>query len=187
MSRRKSKTFKTPRRPYQKERLDHELKVVGKYGLRTKREVWRVHYTLAKIRKSARNLLTLEENDPRRIFEGAALLRRLTNLGILDEQKQRLEYVLTLTIDDFLDRRLQTQVYKSGLARSIHHARVLIKQRHISVGSQLVNVPSFMVKIESQKHIGFSSKSPFGGGRPGRLKRKLNVMRGNKNEDQEED
>jgi small subunit ribosomal protein S9e len=59
-----------------------------------------------------------------------------------------------------------------GLAKSIHHARVLIKQRHIRVGKQLVNVPSFMVRIDSQKHIDFALNSPFGGGRPGRVKRR---------------
>jgi small subunit ribosomal protein S9e len=73
---------------------------------------------------------------------------------------------------DFLERRLQTQVFKLGLAKSIHHARVLIKQRHIRVGKQIVDVPQFMVRTDSQKHIDFSLSSPFGGGRPGRVKRK---------------
>lgn len=65
-----SKTYVTPRRPYEKARLDQELKIIGNYGLRNKREVWRVKYTLAKIRKAARELLTLEEKDPKRLFEG---------------------------------------------------------------------------------------------------------------------
>ena len=64
------KTFTTPRRPFEKERLDQELKLIGEYGLRNKREVWRVKYALAKIRKSARELLTLDEKDPKRLFEG---------------------------------------------------------------------------------------------------------------------
>lgn len=80
--------------------------------------------------------------------------------------------MLSLKVQDFLERRLQTQVVKLGLAKSIHHARVLIKQRHIRVGKQLVNVPSFMVRVDSQKHIDFSLNSPFGGGRPGRVKRR---------------
>lgn len=65
-----SKTYVTPRRPYEKARLDQELKIIGAFGLRNKREVWRVKYTLAKIRKAARELLTLEEKDPKRLFEG---------------------------------------------------------------------------------------------------------------------
>ena len=65
-----SKTFTTPRRPFEKERLDQELKLIGEYGFRNKREVWRVKFTLAKIRTAARELLTLDEKDSKRLFEG---------------------------------------------------------------------------------------------------------------------
>ncbi len=40
------------------------------------------------------------------------------------------------------------------------------------MGKQIVNVPSFLVRVDSQKHIDFALNSPFGGGRPGRNKRK---------------
>ncbi|KAJ6792996.1 uncharacterized protein M6B38_254595 [Iris pallida] len=168
------KTFKKPRRPYEKERLDAELKLVGEYGLRAKRELWRVQYALSRIRNAARELLTLDEKNPKRIFEGEALLRRMYRYGLLDETQGqgKLDYVLALTVENFLERRLQTLVFKSGMAKSIHHARVLIRQRHIRVGRQVVNIPSFMVKVESAKHIDFSLTSPLGGGRPGRVKRK---------------
>lgn len=148
------------------------MKLIGQFGLRNKREVWRVKYTLAKIRKAARELLTLDEKDPRRLFQGNALLRRLVRIGVLDESRMKLDYVLGLKLEDFLERRLQTQVFKHGLAKSIHHARVLIRQRHIRVRKQVVNVPSFVVRLDSEKHIDFSLNSPFGGGRPGRVKRK---------------
>merc|ERR1711939_394415 len=167
-----SKTYKVPRRPFESARLDSELKLAGEYGLRNKREIWRVMLTLSKIRRAARDLLTLDEKDPRRLFEGDALIRRLVRIGVLTEDKMKLDYVLALKVEDFLERRLQTQVYKLGLARSIHHARVLIHQRHIRVGKQIVNVPSFIVRLDSQKHIDFALSSPFGGGRPGRVKRK---------------
>ena len=125
------KTFKKPRRPYEKERLDAELKLVGEYGLRCKRELWRVQYALSRIRNAARMLLTLDEKNPRRIFEGEALLRRMNRYGLLEENQNKLDYVLALTVENFLERRLQTLVFKTGMAKSIHHARVLIRQKHI--------------------------------------------------------
>lgn len=42
----------------------------------------------------------------------------------------------------------------------------------LSVRKQVVNIPSFIVRLDSQKHIDFSLRSPYGGGRPGRVKRK---------------
>merc|ERR1712098_224153 len=167
-----SKVYKVPRRPFESARLDAELKLAGEYGLKNKHEIWRIALILSKIRRAARELLKLDEKDPKRLFEGNALIRRLIRIGVLDESRMKLDYVLALQIEDFLERRLQTQVYKSGLAKSIHHARVLIRQRHIRVGKQIVNVPSFVVRLDSQKHIDFSLTSPFGGGRPGRVRRK---------------
>merc|ERR1711872_875892 len=181
-----SKRYNTPRRPFEKARLDQELKLLGEYGLRNKRELWVVKLFLAKMRKAARELLTLDEKDPRRLFQGNALLRRLVRTGVLDESKMKLDYVLGLSIEDFLERRLQTQAFKLGLAKSIHHARVLIRQRHIRVRKQLVNVPSFIVRLDSQKHIDFSLKSPYGGGPPGRVKR-MNAKKGKDGDDEDED
>ena len=131
-----SAVSQTPARPFEKERLDEELKVCGEYGLRAKKELWRINRKLSHVRKAARVLLTLEEKDPRRLFEGTALLRRLTNMGLLDETKQKLDYILELKADDFLERRLQTIVWKLDMAKSIHHARVLIRQRHIRCAAE---------------------------------------------------
>ncbi|KAI2794190.1 40S ribosomal protein S9 [Penicillium oxalicum] len=133
---------------------DAELKLIGEYGLKNKREVWRVQYTLSKIRRAARVLLTLDEKDPKRLFEGNALIRRLVRQGVLDQSRMRLDYVLSLRPEDFLERRLQTVIFRLGLARSIHHARVLIRQRHV------------------RSIIDFTLNSPYGGGRPGRVARK---------------
>jgi small subunit ribosomal protein S9e len=82
-----SKTYKVPRRAFGAERLDAELKLAGEYGLKNKHEIWRVGYSLSQLRRAARELLMLDDKDPRRLFEGNALIRRLIRSGILDEDK----------------------------------------------------------------------------------------------------
>lgn len=126
-----SKVSKNPRRPFEKSRMDQELKIIGQYGLKNKREVWRAKFALAKVRQAARYLLTLPASHPRRLFEGNSLLRRLVKVGLLKESEMKLDMVLYLKLSDFLERRLQTQVFRLGIARSVHHARVLIRHRHI--------------------------------------------------------
>merc|ERR1711933_662540 len=120
-----------------------------------------------------------DEKNEQRIFAGDALLRRMIRLGLLLESEKKLDYVLGLTTAKLMERRLQTKVFKLGLAKSIHHARCLIRQRHIRVGQRICDVPSFLVRVDSEKHIDFALTSPFGGGRPGRVRRK----RGNKGGD----
>merc|ERR1712210_258908 len=113
-----------------------------------------------------------DEKDEDRIFQGEALLRRMVRMGLLNENEKKLDYVLGLTTAKIMERRLQTKVFKLGLAKSIHHTRTLIRQRHIRVGKQICNIPSFLVRLDSEKHIDFAATSPFGQGRPGRVKRK---------------
>merc|ERR1719512_376450 len=132
-----SKSFRKPKRPFEKDRIEGEYKVIGEYGLKNKREVWRVQFALAQVRTAARTLLTLDEKDETRIFQGEALLRRMLRLGLLSENEKKLDYVLGLTSAKIMERRLQTKVFKLGLSKSIHHARVLIRQRHIRVGKQI--------------------------------------------------
>lgn len=147
-----SKTYNTPKKPYVGTRIKSELEQVGKYGLRCKREIYRAKFMLRKIRKTARTLLTLEEHDQKRQFEGKALLRRLHILGILESEKNELDYVLALKVEDLLNRRLQSVVTEKNI-KSHHEARVLIRKGFIRIGQQLVTCPSFLVRKSTEKHI----------------------------------
>lgn len=103
---------------------------------------------------------------------GEALIRRMVRLGLLKDSERKLDYVLGLTISQFMERRLQTLVVKKKLAESVHHARVLIRQRHIAVGKQMVNIPSFMVRVSSEQHIQTAATSVFKTGKLGRSKKR---------------
>ena len=152
-----SKTSDNPKRPFEKERLDSELLLIGKYGLKNKREVWRVQYLLTRIRKAARELLTLEKDDPRRLFEGQALIDRMMRIGVLGKKENQLDYVLSLTTQKFLERRLQTIVNANKYSKSIHQARTLIFQKKIALNkgtrNQIINIPSFVVRKENETKI----------------------------------
>lgn len=109
------------------------------------------------------------------MFEGAALLRRMHRYGLLTNEELKLDYVLGLTLNKLLDRRLQTRIAQDAFhAKSVHQARVIIRQRHIRVGKDLVNVPSFNVRTESEKKINLAPLSPFETNKPSRTSRKKN-------------
>merc|ERR1711924_23740 len=91
---------------------------------------------MGKIRKAARGLLTLDEKDEDRIFHGEALLRRMVRIGCLLDTERKLDFVLGLTASKMMERRLQTKVFKQGLAKSIHHARVLIASATSALGGR---------------------------------------------------
>merc|ERR1712083_409612 len=94
-----------------------------------------------------------------------------TRLGVLGPDQQHLENCLTIKVQSFLKRRLQTLVKDIGV-ESVHRARVLIYQRHIRVGHQVVTSPSFLVREKSQRFINFREGSSLGGGPPGKIKRR---------------
>lgn len=64
--------------------------------------------------QAARQLLTLDTKDPKRLFEGPALLRRMVRFGLLGEDEKELDFVLQLTTEKMLERRLQTKVGGMG-------------------------------------------------------------------------
>ena len=133
------------------------MRVIGEFGLKNKKEVWRVQYILARIRKAARDLLTLEKDDPKRIFEGESLINRMLRIGVLSKNEKNLDHVLDLKLIKFLERRLQTLVFKTKNAKSIHEARTLIFQKKVVINTgkrrQIVDVPSLIVRKENESHI----------------------------------
>jgi len=150
------KKFETPRFRWRKDILQEELKLIGQYGLRNKHELWRHKTMLSKTRGIARSLIgkTPEE----RVKMENELLTRLKKLGILTETAV-LDNVLDLSIEDLLERRLQTIVFRKGLARTAFQSRQLITHGHVTVGNRRVTVPSYTVSKEEEPNVIYSPQS----------------------------
>jgi len=155
---RQRKKFDTPRFPWQFDTLEAELKILGQYGLRNKREIWRHKTLLSKYRGIGRSLLGMSVEE-RRIRE-KQLLDRLHRIGILHDEAE-LDDVLDLTLDDILGRRLQTLVFQKGLATSIQQSRQLIAHGHIAIDGRRVSSPSYLVLKDEEAQISYATKSPL--------------------------
>jgi small subunit ribosomal protein S4 len=152
------KKYETPRFPWRTDVLQEELKLLGQYGLRNKHELWRHKTTLSKFRGIARSLIGKTPEERRKMEE--ELLTRLKKLGIIHETSAP-DDVLDLTIEDALERRLQTIVFRKGLSKSIYQARQLITHGHIAVGKRRVTVPSYLVTREEENQITYTPQTPL--------------------------
>ncbi|TXT60446.1 MAG: 30S ribosomal protein S4 [Promethearchaeota archaeon] len=156
--RRLKKKFKKPKHPYQKDRILEELEFIGKYGLRNKREFWKMRSMLGRWRELARQSRTLPAERAKQVQQ--VLIQKLIRLGILGTDST-FEDVLQLTVEDVLRRRLQTLVFEHGLAKSMYHSRQLIVHKHIQVGDKRIDSPSHLVRKEEEEKITFAPTSPF--------------------------
>jgi small subunit ribosomal protein S4 len=152
------KKYDTPRFPWQVDMLDSELKLLGQYGLRNKREIWRHKTLLSKYRGIGRSLLGMSVE--KRSLQEKQLLDRLHRLGILPEEAA-LDDVLDMALEDILERRLQTLVFQRGLAKSIQQARQLITHGHIAIEGRRVSTPSYLVLKDEEPKLAYAPKSPL--------------------------
>lgn len=150
------KKYETPRFLWRTDVLQEELKLLGQYGLRNKRELWRHKTLLSKFRGIARSLIGKTPEERRKMEE--ELLVRLKKLGVIHETAV-LDDVLDLTIEDVLERRLQTIVFRKALSKSIYQARQLITHGHVTIGKQRVTVPSYLVTREDENQITYTPQS----------------------------
>ncbi|OYT52966.1 30S ribosomal protein S4 [Candidatus Bathyarchaeota archaeon ex4484_135] len=157
------KKYKTPRHPWRADVLRAELEIMGTYGLRNKRELWRAKTMVSNFRRIARQLISQPPEVRKKREE--ELLSKLYRLGLLDKDAV-LDNVLDLTVEDLLERRLQTIVWRKGLAKSPYQARQLIVHGHIAIGGRKVYSPGYLVRRDEEDLISYAPTSPFVNKRP---------------------
>jgi len=152
------RVWRKPKRPLNYDLKMEELKTLGTFGLRTKRELWKAHTQLSNVRHQARSLLALQQ-DVREEKE-PILMKSLARVGLVSSDAT-LDDVLNLQVTDLLTRRLQTLVFKKFGFKTPYQARQAVVHGHIMIGDRIVNIPSYTVTTSEEESIKFTPESKF--------------------------
>ena len=148
---RKHKKYSRPKRPFDKARIEEEAEIKEEYGLKNKIEIWKANSQIKSIREKAKGLISSGHEKQNAFFE------RLKKTGF---KANSIAEVLSLEKKDYLNRRLQTVVFKKRLARSPKHARQLIVHKKILVDGRAIDSPSYIVPVDLEGKISVKSEKP---------------------------
>ncbi len=152
------RVWKKPKRPLNYDLMMDELKTLGTFGLKTKRELWKTQTELSRVRLQARSLLALRQEVRER--KEPILMQSLSKIGLVDESST-LDDVLNLQVTDLLSRRLQTMAQRKLYFKTPYQARQAIVHGHVMIGDNVVTIPSYIVKTEEETKIHLIPESRF--------------------------
>ena len=150
------RVWRKPKRPLNYELKMDELKTLGTFGLKTKRELWKIHTELSRVRHQARSLLALRQEE--RQEKEPILMNSLKRVGLVVADST-LDDVLNLQVTDLLSRRLQTIVMKKLGFKTPYQARQAVVHGHIMIGERIVNIPSYIVTISEENDVHLKPES----------------------------
>ena len=150
------KKYSTPSHPWQAARLKEEDELVEKFGLKNKKEVWKMISLIKSFKSQAKSLIA--NTSPQGEKEKKQLIAKLAKLNLVSETAN-LDDVLELKLESIFERRLQTFALKLGLAKSISQSRQFIIHGHIAINNKRVNVPSYLVLKDEETKISFYPNS----------------------------
>ena len=149
---RKKNLFVRPKKAYESSRIAEENVLLKKYGLKSKKEVWKAAAKINYYRSRAKDLAksTLEEQK--------VLFSKLTAIGI---KVNSIADVLALKIENLMERRLPTVVFRNNLAKTAQQARQMVTHKNILIDGKVVNSPSYIVPVSQENAISVRvSKKP---------------------------
>ncbi len=151
------KKYERPYKPFSRVVIEESNRLAGEYGLRNKRELWRAAYLARKYRRIARKLLSAPPEEAMKVV--GPVIRRLQRYGIVGRDAT-LDSLLDIKVEDFLERRLQTIVWRKGLAKTPYMARQLIVHGHILVNGTRIRQPGYLVPKDEEDKIECTLKLP---------------------------
>lgn len=144
------KKYSKPGHPWQKLRIEEEALLKKKYGYKNKTELWKMTSELRRLRAQARKLIAGITEQAEK--EKKQLLEALYKKGLL-EKGATLDDVLGLKLENIMDRRLQTILFKKQISNTIKHSRQLITHKKVIVDGRVVVSPSYIVKKDEESKI----------------------------------
>jgi small subunit ribosomal protein S4 len=141
---RKHKKYSRPRKRFDSARIAEENKLVERYGLKNKREIWKADARVDEIRNQAKKLITSDTEQQEKFFE------KLRKMGFKIDM---MADALGLQKEDWLKRRIQSLVVEKHLATKPKQARQLIVHKHIAIAGNIINVPSYIVPVDEENKI----------------------------------
>src|SRR3989344_4015682 len=146
------KQYKQPRKRWDKVRIESDKKLKKIYGLKNTRELRRFETILRKKRSNAKKLLALPLET--RIGREKELIKSLNKYGMLPLDA-KLDDVLGLNLENILEKRLQTVVWRKDLAKTVMQARQFIVHGHIAICGKKIDAPGYLVKADDADNIGY--------------------------------
>src|SRR3989344_6945082 len=156
----KRRKYSVPKHPWQSGRLEKEKGILENYSLKNKKEIWKMQSILKKFTNQAKRLANTKTAQAKK--EKEQMTVKLFRLGLMKKNGE-IDDVLGLRIEDILDRRLQSLVYKKGLSNTMKQARQFVIHGHIFIGDKKVSVSSYLVKSDEEDKIGFKEGSKLTG------------------------
>lgn len=141
---RKPKLFSRPKKLYDRARMDEENILVKRYGLKNKREIWKAKTSVSSLRRRAKGLIGKDIKEQQVFFD------KLNKNGFAVKD---ISDVLALTEENLFEKRLQTVLFKKGMANTIKQSRQLIVHKNVLVDGNIVNIPSFVVTRDLENKI----------------------------------
>lgn len=152
------KKFTPPSHPWQKARIEAEKVIVKQYGVKNKKEIWKMESMLRSFTSQAKTLIVA--TTAQAMTEKENLFKKLRRYGFVSTDATN-DQILGLTLNDIMNRRLQTIVVKKGLASNVKQARQMITHKHIAVGEKKISSPSYLVTLEEEGLVAYAPSSGF--------------------------
>ncbi len=148
---------------WNEDNLALEKELAKEYRVKSKKEIWKAVTFLDNIKDQAKSITSQlnSANAEQAEKQKELLIQRVKRLGIIKKDDVTLADMLTLSVRDIMNRRLQTLVVKQKLGRTVAQARQFIVHGHIKVGGKKITAPSYLVPAEDEDSITFTEKSPL--------------------------